>query len=163
MEEWTVDQYFGGTTLPDTISRSNGLYKVSDDVSIRFKLGGSEYSSWERQRIISVVQRRRWALGDVMLEHHQVRGVSMLELSRTVRPEFGGRIPRSWFIYWVGLHWFPHYGVPAQPLSTTYLITQRVRQTFTGRGKVFTLLGYYVSLGDTIPTEILASQVYQHA
>ena len=28
-----------------------------------------------------------------MLEHHQVRGVSMLELSRTVRPEFGGRIP----------------------------------------------------------------------
>ena len=45
MEEWTVDQYLGGTTLPDTISRSNGLYKVSDDVSIRFKLGGSEYSS----------------------------------------------------------------------------------------------------------------------
>ena len=44
-----------------------------------------------------------------------------------------------------------------QPLSTTYLITQRVRQTFTSRGKVFTLLGCYVSLEDTITTEILAS------
>ena len=36
----------------------------------------------------------------------------------------------------------PHCGVLAQRLSTVYLITQRVRQTFTGRGKVFTLLGY---------------------
>ena len=39
MEEWTVDQYFGGTTLPDTISRSKGLYKVADDVSIRCSSG----------------------------------------------------------------------------------------------------------------------------
>ena len=45
MEEWTVDQYLGGTALPDKMSRLNGLEKVSDDVSIRFKLGGSEYSS----------------------------------------------------------------------------------------------------------------------
>ena len=47
--------------------------------------------------------------------------------------------------------------LPAPPLSTTYLLTQRVRYTFTDRGKVFALLGYYVALRKRFQQEILAS------
>ena len=48
--------------------------------------------------------------------------------------------------------------MPAQTLSTTYLISQRVRQTFTGGGKVFTLLSYYVSWETRLQPEILLSR-----
>ena len=94
-----------------------------------------------------------------MLEQHQYQEADLFIEGQSLE---GGYQEADLLIGWVYIG-SPHYGVPVMPLSTTYLITQRVRQTFTGWGKVFTLLGYYVSLGDTIPTEILASQVYQHA